>query len=158
MPVRSSTPARGPGAKHAARLAALAFTLAAALPALAAGSVSIDSPRLRFIIKARPAAGYFTLKNSGDKPVALVAASSPACGMLMLHESREVNGVETMRAVKSVTVPAHGAVSFAPGGYHLMCMQPLPTIQVGSNVMVTLKFADGQSLTEAFPVKGASGQ
>ncbi len=26
--------------------------------------------------------------------------------------------------VKQVTVPAHGAVSFSPGGYHLMCMQP----------------------------------
>jgi copper(I)-binding protein len=60
--------------------------------------------------------------------------------------------------VTSVKVPAHGAVSFAPGGYHLMCMQPQPSVQVGSSAVVTLKFDDGQSLTQAFPVKGPGGQ
>jgi copper(I)-binding protein len=131
--------------------------LTVTLPAIAAGSISITNPWLRFVIKARPAAGYFTIQNSGDKPAILVAASSPACGMLMLHESKEVNGAETMRPVKTVVIPAHGALSFAPGGYHLMCMQPQASVQVGGNVMVTLKFADGQTLTEAFPVKGAGG-
>lgn len=155
MPVRLLTRALGQGARRAAVLAALALTVS--LPAFAASSVSITNPWLRFIIKARPAAGYFTVKNRADKPITLVAASSPACGMLMLHESKEVNGVETMRPVKTVTVPAHGDVRFAPGGYHLMCIQPQGSIQVGGNVMVTLKFADGQTLTEAFPVKGASG-
>jgi hypothetical protein len=130
----------------------------AAMPAVAAGNVSVEKPWLRFIIKARPAAGYFTLKNDDDKPVDLVSASSPACGMLMLHQSKQENGVETMRPVKSVTVPAHGTVSFAPGGYHLMCMEPQPSMQAGSNAMVTLKFADGQALTQPFPVKGPGGQ
>lgn len=149
------TPARGRVVKRAALAAILSLTAA---PAFAAGNVSIENPWLRFIIKARPAAGYFTLKNNGDKPVALVSASSPACGMLMLHQSKEVNGVETMRPVKSVAVPAHGTISFAPGGYHLMCMQPQPSMQAGSSAMVTLKFDDGQSLTQSFPVKGAGGQ
>ena len=63
-----------------------------------------------------------------------------------------------MRLVKRVTGPAYGVVSFAPGGYHLMCMQSRPSFQAGSNVMVTLKCADGHSLAEAFPVKGASGK
>jgi len=130
----------------------------AAAPAFAAGNVTIEDPWLRFIIKARPAAGYFTLKNGGDKPVDLVSASSPACGMLMLHQSKEVNGVETMRPVKSVTVPAHGKVSFQPGGYHLMCMQPQPSMQPGSSATVTLRFEDGQSLTQVFPVMGAGGK
>jgi periplasmic copper chaperone A len=154
-PARSSTPAPGPAARRAALVALLAL---AAAPAFAAGSVSIENPWLRFIIKARPAAGYFTLKNGGDKPVDLVSASSPACGMLMLHQSKEVNGVETMRPVKSVAVPAHGSLSFAPGGYHLMCMQPQPSMQAGSSAMVTLKFGDGQSLTQSFPVKGPGGK
>jgi hypothetical protein len=59
-----------------------------------------------------------------------------------------------MRPVKSVSVPPHGTVSFAPGGYHLMCMQPQPSMQVGSSATVTLKFEGGQSLTQSFPVKG----
>ncbi|HEY5311969.1 MAG TPA: copper chaperone PCu(A)C, partial [Pirellulales bacterium] len=140
------------------RAALIAVLALAAAPAFAAGSVSIENPWLRLIIKARPAAGYFTLKNAGDKPVTLVSASSPACGMLMLHQSKQVNGVETMRPVKSVSVPAHGTVGFEPGGYHLMCMQPQPSMQVGSSATVTLKFKDGQSLTQSFPVKGPGGK
>jgi copper(I)-binding protein len=125
-------------------------------PAKAAGTaVTVSNPWIRFIIRARPAAGYFTLNNSGNTPVQLIGAASPACGMLMLHQSQEVNGVEKMRPVKKVAVPAHGSVAFTPGHYHLMCMKPAATMARGKNVPVTLKFGDGTSLTADFPVRGA---
>jgi periplasmic copper chaperone A len=131
--------------------------LLALLPAVtahAAGGLTIEKPWMRLIIKARPAAGYFTLKNGTDKPVALTGAASSACGMMMLHRSVEENGVEKMLSVMSLTVPAHGSVSFAPGGYHIMCMKPQASMERGKSVPVTLKFADGSSLTAQFPVKG----
>ena len=126
--------------------------------AQAAGGVSIDKPWMRFIIQATPAAGYFTLKNDGDSAVELTGASSSGCGMVMLHETRQVNGVEQMLMVKSVKVPAHGTFSFEPGGYHLMCMQPQRSMKIGASVPVTLNFADGKSLTAQFPVKGPGGK
>lgn len=152
-----SMPANGPAKAVliAATLAALLLTTAA--PAAAAG-LTIEKPWIRLIIKARPAAGYFTVKNDTDKPVALTGAASPACGMVMLHQSVEENGVGKMLPVKSVAVPAHGQLTFAPGGYHLMCMQPQASMTIGHSVPLTLKFADGQSLTAAFPVKGAGGK
>jgi len=113
---------------------------------------------MRFIIKARPAAGYMTLRNEGDKAVTLTGASSPACGMLMLHQSKEKKGVETMRDTASVPVPPHGTASFAPGGYHLMCMQPQANMKVGASVPVTLTFTNGQTVTAQFPVKGPGGK
>jgi copper(I)-binding protein len=113
---------------------------------------------MRFIIKARPAAGYMTLKNTGDKPVALTAASSPACGMLMLHLSKQEHGIDKMVQVDKATVPAHGSVTFAPGGYHLMCMQPKDTMRTGGSVPVTLTFEGGQTVTAQFPVKGPGGK
>jgi copper(I)-binding protein len=131
----------------------LAPTLAAA-----AGGVSIENPWMRFIIRATPAAGYFTLKNDTGNAVELTGASSTACGMVMLHETKQVNGVETMMMVKTIKVPAHGSFSFAPGGYHLMCMQPQMSMQVGASVPVVLKFADGKTLTATFPVKGPGGK
>ena len=134
------------------------LALALAAPAFAGGGVTIAQPWMRFIIKARPAAGYFSLRNAGDKPVTLTGARSPACGMLMLHESKEENGVASMRPVASVVVPAGGTLDFAPGGYHLMCMQPLPALKVGASVMVTLTFAGGQTLSAPFPVKGPGGK
>src|SRR6187551_2303237 len=109
------------------RASALAMILACGIgvsAAAAASSVTIEKPWMRFIIKARPAAGYFTLRNNGDAAVELTGASSSACGMLMLHQSKQEKGVDRMMHVKSVSVPAHGTLAFAPGGYHLMCMSP----------------------------------
>jgi copper(I)-binding protein len=113
---------------------------------------------MRFIIKATPAAGYMTLKNDGDRAVVLTGASSPACGMLMLHQSKQENGVDRMMHVGKLDVPAHGSLTLSPGGYHLMCMQPKDAMKIGASVPVTLTFADGQTVTAQFPVKGPGGR
>jgi copper(I)-binding protein len=49
-------------------------------------------------------------------------------------------------------------LKFAPGGYHLMCMQPSADIKPGKTVSVTLTFANGSSVTAPFAVRSASGQ
>jgi len=137
----------------------LLLALAPLAPAQAAPKgLSIEQPWIRLIIKARPAAGYFTLRNDGDKPVQLTGASSSACGMVMLHQSKQVNGVEKMVHVGNVTVKPHGTLKFEPGGYHLMCMKPQSAMSIGKSVPMTLQFADGETLTAQFPVKGAGGK
>jgi periplasmic copper chaperone A len=60
-----------------------------------------------------------------------------------------------MVMVKSITIPAHGQVSFAEGGYHLMCMQP--KMKLGDKVGMTLTFGDGDNLLLLVPVYGPSG-
>ena len=120
-----------------------------------ASDVSVANGWVRFIVSSRPAAGYFVLNNSTNAVIKLVAASSPGCGQLMLHQSRNINGVETMAPVESVEVSAHGSVSFTPGGYHLMCMSPNAKLSSGSSVPITLKFATGRTITADFSVRGA---
>jgi periplasmic copper chaperone A len=120
--------------------------------------ISVSKPWMRFVIRTRPAAGYFTLHNDTGTPITLVGASARACGMTMLHQSRNVNGVEKMLPVKSIAVPAHGTISFAPGGYHIMCMSPGATITVGAKVPITLKFANGETVTAQFAVHGPGGK
>jgi len=135
------------------------LVLAATMPAQAQlVMVSIAGPWIRFINPATPAAGYFTVTNAGARPVVITGASSPACGSLMLHQSRNVNGVEHMEMVSSVTVPAHGSVKFAPGGYHLMCMSPSASVVPGRTVPVTLTFADHRTVTKPFMVRGVNGR
>lgn len=137
----------------------LAVLIAAAAPATAAeGGLTISHPWIRTIMPSRPAAGYFTLANETAQARFLVGAGSPACGMLMLHRSENRNGQERMVMVKSITVPAHGQLEFAPGGYHLMCMSPSPTVTPGHSVPLTLRFRDGGTITANFPVRGATGQ
>ncbi len=120
--------------------------------------LSLSGGWIRFVIPSTPAAGYFTLTNATDKPQILTSASSPACGTLMMHQSVRKDDREQMKMVASVTVPAHGALVFAPGGYHLMCMSPSKDVKVGAQVPVTLTFASGTSLTDNFPVRGVGGK
>jgi periplasmic copper chaperone A len=153
---QSFRPLNGLAASAERRLAVAMVVLLLGVTAEAATTgVTVEKPWMRFIIKSRPAAGYFTLKNDTGSAIDLVGAASSACGMMMLHQSEEVNGVEKMLTVERISVPAHGSVSFAPGGYHLMCMSPGDAVTVGADVPVTLKFADGSTITAEFPVKGA---
>jgi copper(I)-binding protein len=129
-----------------------------AVASQAAEGVTVEKPWMRFIIKARPAGGFFTLHNDSSKKVELVGASSTACGMMMLHQTKDVNGIEKMLPVKSVAVPAHGTLKFQPGSYHIMCMKPKASMVVGHAVPVTLKFAGGHAITVQFAVTGVGGK
>ncbi len=93
------------------------------------------------------------LQNPGAADVTVTGAASPACGMLMLHKSTDTSGMAMMMDVPSITVPAHGSVTLAPGGYHLMCMQP--TMKLGDAVPVTLSLQDGSTVSATLPVYGA---
>jgi copper(I)-binding protein len=135
-----------------------AWVFATGTPLAMEPGIRLSAPWFRMIIPSRPVAGYFTLANDGAQPLSLVGAASPRCTALMLHRSVSQGGVEQMEFVKSVSIPGHGSVSFAPGGYPLMCMSPAGTVAPGALVPVTLKFADGGSLTANFVVRGAAGK
>lgn len=159
MKVSSFRRLHGRGADSVFALAVAAAALAGAGPSQAAeNGLTLSHAWIRSIVPSRPAAAYFTLKNNGDAARALVSASSPACAAMMMHRSVDENGMQGMRPVDSVTVPAHGAVTFAPGGYHVMCMKPTSAMKPGKKVPVTLKFGDGGSMTAEFPVRTATGE
>lgn len=88
----------------------------------------------------------------------MTGASSSACGAIMLHQTTSSGGMAGMKHVASVDVPPGGSASFAPGGYHLMCMQPGPAMKPGGAVPVTLAFQGGAKLTVNFAVRNAAGR
>ena len=127
-----------------------------ALPALAqTPDLTITSPWMRYLLPTLPAAGYLTVHNNTATPDTLTSAASPACGTLMLHESLDNSGMSVMIMAPTITIPAGGSVSFAPGGYHLMCMQP--RMKLGDKIDVTLNFRSGASVSTTMPVYGATG-
>jgi periplasmic copper chaperone A len=135
---------------------ALAFSLIAG-PA-SASPVTISGGWFRALPASLPAGGYFTLHNGGTTPVTLTGAASPACGTLMLHISETTNGMAQMSSVTNIPVAPGATLKFAPGGYHLMCMNPTPEMKPGATVFVTVQFAGGKAVTEPFVVKNAKGE
>jgi copper(I)-binding protein len=132
-----------------------AMICASAAPVQAA-NIAISGAWFRALPSGQPAGGYFTMHNSGAAPAEFVAATSAACGMLMLHQTVNASGTSRMMDVKSVSVPAGGTVAFAPGGYHLMCMDPGAAMAPGKTVAVTLVFSDGSKARADFAVKNAA--
>lgn len=98
-------------------------------------------------------AGYMTLSNFTGKPLVLRDISSSDFGSVMLHRTVEKDGMDSMEAVQDLVIPAHGRVVLAPGGYHLMLMQPHTHLFDGDLVTLTLNFSDGSVLTILAPVR-----
>lgn len=139
----------------AASIAILVLVVSGHAAVGAPAGITVANAWFRYITPAVPAGGYMTLRDDSSRPATLTAATSSACGSLMLHRSESSSGSERMVPVASVTIQPGGSVTFAPGGYHLMCMAP--RMSVGGTVPVTLRFQDGATLDTTFPVVGATG-
>lgn len=121
-----------------------------------AAQVTASHAWIRVLPGSLPAGAYVVLHNDGDKPVALTGAAAPAYGETMLHESSSVGGVNRMRMIAALPIPAHATQALAPGGYHLMLMDAKRPVQPGDTVHVTLKFGDGSTLPVDFLARPAS--
>jgi periplasmic copper chaperone A len=126
--------------------------------ASAAPQIAVTDAWIRALPGKLPAGGYFTLHNGTAKTLTLKGAASSACGSLMLHKSDTMGGMASMSDVATIDVPAGGTLTFAPGGLHLMCMDPRPQLQRGAEVTVTLQFQGGAQLPVRFHVRGANGR
>jgi copper(I)-binding protein len=100
-----------------------------------------------------PAAGYVTLVNSSDKPIDLTDISSDDYQGTMLHQTVANGSTQQMVMVDKLTVPAHGQVAIAPGGYHIMLEHAQHKVAPGDTVHLKLQFSDGETLDTAFAVK-----
>lgn len=96
---------------------------------------------------------FLVMKNSGDRPDALVKAAAPGFKAVQLHKSIQVNGMHRMIEQKEIVIPAHGETRLAPGGYHIMLIGSSKSLVAGDHVPVTLFFSDGSKETLQVPVK-----
>lgn len=134
------------------------LTLAAAEAPSASAALTVHDGWFRALPGNVPAGGYFILSNGGKDKAVLTGAESPACSMMMMHRSSGNGGMASMQHVASLDVSAGGSVSFAPNGYHLMCMQPGAAMRPGGTVPVTLTFQGGAKLATTFAVRNAAGR
>jgi periplasmic copper chaperone A len=134
-------------------LAGLLFACASTLASAASPTIAVEGGWVRWLPSALPAAGYMTIVNNGDKPVALVGMTSPDYGMAMLHQTTNDGSTSKMIMIDKLTIPAHGKVQFSPGNYHVMLEQPKRALAPGDNIQLQLKFSDGETIVAPLPVR-----
>jgi periplasmic copper chaperone A len=137
-------------------LALASFALADMPESARTPTIRVTGAWIRWLPAGVPAAGYATLTNLGEKPIVLVGAASPYFHEVSMHRSVNERGIMQMAPVDKITIDPHATLEFAAGGYHFMLMQP--TLSPGSQdrVPITLRFADGSSLTVTFEVRGSA--
>jgi copper(I)-binding protein len=137
-----------------------ALSLAAGLAlatAASAADLRVTDAWIRLLPGGAPSGGYFTVHNDSGIPVELVGVRSPDFRDVMMHRTEIAGGNARMEPVARASVPAHGELRFAPGGYHLMLMQPSAGVKVGGEATVVLSFGGGRTLSARFPVRGPAG-
>ncbi|GAP67411.1 copper metallochaperone, bacterial Cox17-like protein [Mizugakiibacter sediminis] len=133
---------------------AVALSLMAGTEVHAAGRLTVEDAWIRAAPPgAMMLAGYMVLGNAGDAPVVLAAADSDAFGEVSMHRTVEEHGVARMRPLERVSVAPGQRVVFAPGGMHLMLMQPKRALHAGDRVTIRLMQTDGAATPVEFAVR-----
>lgn len=94
-------------------------------------------------------AGYFTVRNTADKPDEILSIRTDAGRSAVLHTY--VDG--RMTAVSGGTVvPAHGRLVLSVGKNHLMIQKLLGTLRPGDTVRIDLEFMNAGDVRVTAPV------
>jgi len=139
----------------------LVFAAACAMLAIpAVAQTTVKEPWVRGTVAQQKATGAFMQITSagGGK---LVSATSPAAGVVEIHEMKMEGNTMKMRAIPGLDLPAGKAVELKPGGYHVMLMDLKGPLKDGETVDVSLVIEgkDGKKETIAVkaPVKALAG-
>jgi copper(I)-binding protein len=122
--------------------------------------LSVTDPWSRQPAAGQPnAAVYMIVSNPTGTDITILNVSSPVTERVELHESvTNDNGtVRMQRITAGVIVPAGGAVSFEPGGAHVMMRDIDSTTYPTDNVEVTLETDRGDSITFNAEVRTLDG-
>ncbi len=98
-------------------------------------------------------AGYMTLRNNTSRSQVFVAASSPGFATVMIHRTIVTDGMARMVHASRIELAPNASLIFAPGGYHLMLMNPKRTLRAGDPVVINLEFRGGLVLPVPFEVR-----
>jgi len=89
---------------------------------------------------AKVAGAFMTIKNVGLDADRLVSVSSPAAGLVEIHEMAMEGGMMKMRALKGIDLKPGATVELQPGGYHVMLEDLKQPLKQGEQIPVKLTF------------------
>jgi copper(I)-binding protein len=108
---------------------------------------------------ARPAAQggngaiYFVIENHSSETQELIGVESGVAEAVEIHESRMSGDVMEMHQLESISLNPGAAVTFEPGGLHVMLIDLKQDLKVGNEIQVTLNFSNAQSIQVIVPVQ-----
>jgi copper(I)-binding protein len=103
---------------------------------------------------SKNSAAYMKIENVSGVASALVSGDSDVARVIEFHEIvKTSDGLMKMQKLPQLAVPAHGNVTLAPGGYHVMLIDLQRKLKVGDEVKIHLVFEGGIERTIVAPVR-----
>ena len=132
------------------RLVTAAACALLSLPALA--QTTVKDAWVRSTVAQQMATGaFFSITSAGGGK--LLSVSSPAAGVIEIHEMKMDGSTMKMRAVPTLDLPAGKAVELKPGGFHVMMMDLKLPLAAGQSVDLTLVVEGRDGKKETIAVK-----
>lgn len=131
-----------------------ALLLFAAAPFALAGDMLVQDPWIREAPPtAKALAAYMVLTNTGKQQVKLLRVTSPGFGTVEIHQTTMHQGMMQMIAQDNLVVNPGSSTVLAPGGYHLMLLEPRQPVRAGERITLQLQFDQGENLILQVPVR-----
>ena len=111
---------------------------------IALAELDIRDPWIKNLPPSVPVrAGYMTIHNPQSKAVSIVSLRSDAFASIEIHQTIEQDGMMSMEQVPSLKIEPNSSVQLAPGGLHLMMMNPSEPTQPGDQLEIVIVLDDG---------------
>jgi copper(I)-binding protein len=124
------------------------------LPAIALAELDISDAWIKNLPPSVPVrAGYMTLYNPDSSAVSIVAIRSVAFASVEIHQTIAQDGMMRMEKVKVLNIEAGTQVQLAPGGLHLMMIEPNQPTRPGELLEITILLDDGSEQSLQMQVK-----
>ena len=126
------------------KFARILLILVLPLPAGAFAELEISEARIKNLPPTVPVrAGYMTIHNSSQMAVSIIAIRSDAFASVEIHRSVMQDGMMHMDLVDNLQIDPGASLQLAPGGLHLMMMQPAQATRIGDEIEIILQLDDG---------------
>lgn len=124
------------------------------LPVVSYAELSISDAWIRSLPPSVPTrAGYLKIHNADPESLTIVELRSEAFARVEIHQTIEQDGTVRMERVPQLTIPANNTVDLAPGGLHLMLIEPVNPIKQNEKIEITMIFDDGREQSLEMTVK-----
>lgn len=109
--------------------------------------------------EGRTTAAYMTITNTSEMDDVLKGLNSPGAARVELHETKMTEeGIMQMRPLEDgLPIAAGGTAVLKPGGMHVMVMELEGGLDEGSELPLTLEFANAGSIEITVPVRKDPG-
>jgi periplasmic copper chaperone A len=118
------------------------------------GDITISSRVVRASLTGSAnSAAYMVIANGGAQPDRLVAARCACAASVGIHKTEDMGGMSMMASVGPIVIPAHGQVTFRPGGLHLMLTHLKEPLADGGQQDIILVFQRAGTMRVGFHIR-----